>query len=145
MTMNHQSIEASGTRNHAQQGATEDGRSRRQEQADWLDSLIPDPSEVPPLCDEPRFAELLRGIVADHAPHVFVIVQEYGERVDGRVAAWGMAFDERAEIVTVEGDMRMSLRSPEAALPNFRFGTRIRSRLVWFDRDAITPAAEECT
>ncbi|MGJ7908600.1 hypothetical protein ACOQFL_19210 [Actinopolyspora sp. H202] len=143
--MNHRSTEANESRNQAQQRATADGRSQRQEQADWLDSLVPDPSGVPPLCDEPRFDELLRGIVADHAPHVFAIVQEYGERVDGRVAAWGMAFEGRAEIVTVEGNMRMSLRSPEAALPNFRFGTRIRSRLVWFDRDAITLAAAECT
>lgn len=104
-----------------------------------LDELVPDPSGLEPVCDEERFAELLEGIVADGAPRVFAIVEEYGERVDGHIAAWGMAFDDRAEVISVQGGLRMSTRSAESALRGFGFGTRLKPRVVWVNPDAATP------
>ncbi|MGH3566069.1 MAG: hypothetical protein ACRDRH_08570 [Pseudonocardia sp.] len=70
---------------------------------------------------------------------MFAIIQEYGERVDGRIAAWGMAFDDHAEVVSVAHGMRGSLRAPEDALRLFDLGSHIRARLVWFNPDAATP------
>lgn len=96
-----------------------------------LDQFIPDPSGLMPLGDEPEFAAILESTVADEAPRLFAIIQEYGERVDGRIAAWGMAFDDHAEVVSVAHGMRGSLRAPEDALRLFHFGSHIRARLVW--------------
>lgn len=104
-----------------------------------LDALVPDPSTLTPVCDETEFAELVDGMVADEAPRLFAVVQEYGERVDARIAAWGMAFADHVEVVAVARKLRMDLRTPENALPVFTVGSRIRARLVWFDPDAATP------
>jgi hypothetical protein len=52
-----------------------------------------------PLCDEEEFAAGLEELVADFAPRLFALVEETGERVDGRIVAWGMAFDDRAEVI----------------------------------------------
>lgn len=67
---------------------------------------------------------------------LFAVVQEYGERVDAVIAAWGMAFDDHAEVVAHE--LRMSVRSPESALRTFAGGPHIRARLVWFNPGAAT-------
>ena len=108
-----------------------------------LDQFIPDPSGLMPLSDEPGFAAILESVVADEAPRLFAIVQEYGERVDGRIAAWGMAFDDYAEVVSVSRGVRASLRTPEDALRLFNCGSHIRARLVWFNPDAATPSEDE--
>lgn len=107
--------------------------------ADPLDAFVPDPTGMPPLGDEAAFAALLNDMVAHEAPRLFAIVEEYGERVDGRIAAWGMAFTDRAEVVSVERTQRMSLQAPENAVPLFHFGSHIRARLVWADPDTGTP------
>lgn len=108
-----------------------------------LDALIPDPSNKRPLCDEPRFAAIMESIVADNAPRLFAVVQEYGERIDGRIAAWGTAFEDHAEVVSVDRGLRMSLQAPEDALRGFIWGRHIRARLVWFNPDAVTPDEDE--
>lgn len=104
-----------------------------------LDELVPDPSGLAPSCDEETFAEILESMVADEAPRLFAIVEEYGERVDGFIAAWGMAFEDRAEVVSVQGGLRMSTRSAESALFGFGHGTRLTPRVVWVNPDAATP------
>lgn len=53
-----------------------------------LDAFVADPSGMTPLCDEPMFASIVESTVADESPRLFAIVQEYGERVDCRIAAW---------------------------------------------------------
>lgn len=92
-----------------------------------LDAYVPDPSSRSPLCGEHQFAEILRGMVADNAPELFAVVQEYGNRVDARIAAWGMAFPDRAEVVALEGGLRLRLRlrHPDEAMGHFHFGTHI--------------------
>ncbi len=94
-----------------------------------------------PICDEAEFAAILREMVTAGAPRVFAVVQEYGERSDGRIAAWGMAFAEHAEVVAVDGGLRMNVTSPENALRCFGRGETIRPRLVWFDPAAPGAAA----
>ncbi|MER5389751.1 hypothetical protein [Saccharopolyspora sp. NPDC002686] len=80
--------------------------------------------------DEARFGAILEGIVADEAPRLFAVVQEYGDRGDGRIAAWLLAFADHAEVIAVGGGLRMSLSAPESALRGFNIGSRIRAR-VW--------------
>lgn len=65
------------------------------------------------------------------APRMFAVVQEFGEREDAWVAAWGLAFEDRAEVVGVHGGTWMSLRSPEAALRYFSPDKATRPRLIW--------------
>lgn len=98
-----------------------------------------DPIRTPPPWGEQEFAAVLQSMVADCAPRVFAVVQEFGERVDAEIAAWGMAFDERAEVVTVDGRMRMRTRSLDNALRAFAWGDEITARLVWVKPDAATP------
>lgn len=107
-----------------------------------LDSLVVDPTGRPPMCDEEMFASILDVMVADEAPRVFAIVQEYGERVDARIAAWGISFEERAVAFGTEGTI-MKLQSAENALRGFGFGTHITPRLVWVNPDVATPPAIE--
>ncbi|GAB3450281.1 hypothetical protein [Actinophytocola sediminis] len=103
-----------------------------------LDAVVPDPAGLPPLCDEALFAESLAGMVADEAPRLFAVVQEYGERVDSRIAAWGLAFDDRVEIVDVDDGSRLRLRTSDRALRTYTWGSHIHARLVWVDPNAAT-------
>ncbi len=99
-----------------------------------LDTFVPDPTGTPPLCSEEDFADLLEQLVADSAPRMFAVVQEYGERVDGRIAAWGIAFDDHVEVVGTEGGLRMTLESAERVRRALTWGSHITARLVWVDR-----------
>ena len=87
------------------------------------------PGDLEPLCGEEEFAQEVRELVADEAPRVFALVEEYGERVDGRIVAWGMAFNDCAEVVSVDGGLHLSLASPERA--HRVFSRRRKIRLVW--------------
>jgi hypothetical protein len=91
---------------------------------------------------EAEFTELVQGMVDDEAPRVFAIVQEYGDRIDVRVAAWGMTFDNHAEIVGTDGRTRMSARSPDTALRIFSRQPNTTARLVWPTPDATIPPDE---
>jgi hypothetical protein len=96
-----------------------------------------EPAGQEPPCDEETFALILDVVVADCAPRVFAIVAECDVRAEAVIAAWGMAFDDHAELVTVEGGARMSLSSPEGALRAFRRG-RLSPRVVWANPHATT-------
>lgn len=98
--------------------------------------------DMPPLCDEEEFAEMVANMVADQAPRLFAIVAEYGDRVDAMCAAWGFAFDDRAYAVGIHGNRYHSAAAPEAMLRRFRVGS-ITPRLVWFDPSAATPPTTE--
>jgi hypothetical protein len=90
-----------------------------------------DPATLPPLCDEAEFAQEIAELVADEAPRLFAVVQEYGERVDGCIAAWGLAFADYADIVRVDHGRHLILRSPERAVRLFSHSPHITARLVW--------------
>lgn len=97
-----------------------------------------DPATVAPLCDEAEFTELVDEMVAEEAPRVFAVVQEYGERVDGRIAAWGLAFEDYTEVVGVDHDIRMSRCSLDFAARAFSRRPHITARLVWVNPEART-------
>ncbi|MFJ7999845.1 hypothetical protein ACIQ7D_22340 [Streptomyces sp. NPDC096310] len=76
-------------------------------------------------------------MVADSAPRLFAVVRSYEpegagpEEADAWVAAWGMAFEEHAEVVSVCGGTRMSVRSLERAVGRFGRGDHTSARVVW--------------
>lgn len=87
------------------------------------------PSHPEPLCSsEEEFAQEVRELVADEAPRVFALVEEYGERVDGWIVAWGMAFQDCVEVVGVNG---LHLRVASAERAQRAFFRRGTIRLVW--------------
>lgn len=94
------------------------------------------PDTLTPLCSEVEFAELIDELVADEAPRLFAVVQEYGERVDGRIAAWGMAFDDCVEVIGLDRGLRLSLHSAERAARTFRRPPLITVRVVWIKPEA---------
>jgi hypothetical protein len=103
-----------------------------------LDAIIPDPADRKPICDEAEFSELLDEMVAEDAPRVFAVIQEYGDRVDAHIAAWGMAFDDHAVVASADGERFQTLTKPEHAVRLYTRGTRVSSRLVW-----VYPSTEE--
>ncbi|MBV9142333.1 MAG: hypothetical protein JO115_15715 [Pseudonocardiales bacterium] len=91
-----------------------------------------------PLCDEAEFAQELAELVADNAPRLFAVVQEYGERVDGRIAAWGLAFEDYADVIGLDHNVYVGLRSPERAVRIFSHHPHITAHVVWVDPEART-------
>ena len=106
-----------------------------------LDEVIPNPVGQESLGDADTFTALVECMVADQAPRLFAVVEEYGERVDGRIAAWGMAFEDHADVVSIGGGVRLSAQSPESALAAFGRGTHITPYVVWINPDATMPSA----
>lgn len=98
--------------------------------------LAQDHPDLAPFCGEAEFAELLDGMVTDEAPRLFAVVQVFGERADGRIAAWGLAFEEHARVVSESGGTWMRLRAPENAIRLFTVGDHVRAHLVWPSPDA---------
>jgi hypothetical protein len=111
----------------------------RQANRQPLDEFIPDPTGQEPVGDAETFTALVDCMVADQAPRLFAVVQEYGERVDCGIVAWGMAFDDHADVVGI-GGVQLSTRSPESALARFVRGTHITPHLVWVNPDATMPS-----
>lgn len=74
---------------------------------------------------------------AGEAPRLFAIVEEYGDAEDLRVAAYGLAYDDRAEVNSVEGDFRLDSQSPEHARTLFEISSRSagvqRVHVIWLD------------
>jgi hypothetical protein len=94
------------------------------------------------LCSEEEFAQEIREIVAEEAPRVFALVEEHGERVDGWIVGWGLAFDDRVEVLGANGRLRMTLNSVERA---YRvFSRRRKIRLVW-TQPAVSGYASDST
>lgn len=103
---------------------------------------LEDPSTLPPVGSKEEFTAILDSIVADGAPRVFAVVQEYGDRVDGWIVAWGIAFDDHTEIVGVDSELTMSLQAPHDALYYFAWDSHCTPRLVWVNPDAASSDSE---
>lgn len=91
-----------------------------------------------------EFDALVEDLCVATAPRFFATVQEYGERFDARVAAWGMSFDDHARVITVDGGIELNLRSAESSLRYFS-GENITTRLIWLSpeqSDEISVAGE---
>jgi hypothetical protein len=89
-----------------------------------------------PLCAEPEFAALVEELVADCAPRLFALVEETGERADGRIFAWGMALEDHVEVIGMDRSIRGSFESADSAHRLFSHCGKMR--LVWYNPDAAT-------
>ena len=85
--------------------------------------------ELTPLGTEEEFAAMIDEMIAEDVPRVFALVEECGERADGQIIGWGMAFEDHAELVGVHGGMRGTFPSAERA--RRMFARRRKVRLVW--------------
>ncbi|XTZ18331.1 hypothetical protein ACQSSU_13670 [Micromonospora echinospora] len=78
---------------------------------------------------------MLVDLATEFAPRRFAICEEYGDRIDGAVFAWGMAFPDG---VLLCGDQRTyagRFPSADSAVRIFsRAGRRLR--LIWIDESA---------
>ena len=79
------------------------------------------------------YEEAVQGMIEEHAPRRFAIFQDYGDQIDGRVAAWGMAFDDRADILDAGGSTWLSTTSPDDVLPRYARAPGVTSRVIWVD------------
>ncbi len=105
---------------------------------DTADIEIGNATGPAPLYDDDEFAELTDELVTEEAPRLFAVVQELGEREDGRIAAWGMAFDGHADVVCDDGRSWMSLSSPDRACWLLSRAPDTTARLVW-----VAPTASD--
>jgi hypothetical protein len=84
------------------------------------------------------FTALMHEVAREDAPRLFAIVEEYGEAEDARVAGYGLAYADRAEVDSVEGGFRLSSGSAEDARTLFEISTGDeavrRVHLVWVDQ-----------
>lgn len=94
-----------------------------------------------PLCSEPEFAALLKTLVANFAPRLFALIEEEGEREDGVLVAWGMAFEDRVEVVRGDGVEKVITGSfASVDHVNRLYSLRKKMHLVWYDPSASTLA-----
>ncbi|WP_231648402.1 hypothetical protein [Saccharothrix sp. NRRL B-16348] len=81
-----------------------------------------------------EFADVMHLIAEEQAPRLFAIVEEHGEQEDGRVAGYGLAYSDHADVNSVEGDFHLVSQSPERARQIFELSARsrgVRTHLVW--------------
>ncbi|MEV7867267.1 hypothetical protein AB0P17_14470 [Streptomyces sp. NPDC088124] len=78
-----------------------------------------------------EFSKIMEEIVADTAPRLFAVFHEVGQEDDCWVAAWGLAFDDRAEAVTPPGALRVTASSPEQTARHFPRSKGLTAHLVW--------------
>ncbi|MEU4761779.1 hypothetical protein AB0H12_00905 [Actinosynnema sp. NPDC023794] len=98
-----------------------------------LDEPSPD-MVAQPLWTKDQFTNLLHLIAKEQAPRLFAIVEEYGEWEDSRVAGYGLAYSDRVDVNSVEGDFHLNSQSPERARQVFELSARsrgVRTHLVW--------------
>lgn len=89
-------------------------------------------ADAPPLCSPELYERLVPLMVEETAPRMFAVVQDVGDRVDWRIAAWGLAFDGYARLVGANRSrFWMSADSPEDALIAFIDPPKITARVVW--------------
>jgi hypothetical protein len=85
------------------------------------------------MCSAEQFSELLASYVADNAPRLFAVVQEYGTRVNARIAGWGLARDGRFDVIGTDSTVYLGASGPDDLLRLFRMGDHVTAHLVWHD------------
>jgi hypothetical protein len=73
---------------------------------------------------------MLEQLVADTAPRLFAIVEEYDERVDAWVVGWGLAHADHVDVIGVDGGVHLGTQE-EHVLHRFGWRDRLTARVVW--------------
>ncbi|MFC4858353.1 hypothetical protein [Actinophytocola glycyrrhizae] len=87
-------------------------------------------TDLPPMCGPEEFETLLAELVADTAPRLFAVVEEYGERVDARVVGWGLAYADHVDVIGLDGGVHLGTK-PEHVLRRFGRHDRVSARVIW--------------
>ncbi|CCH31605.1 hypothetical protein ABZ816_04925 [Actinosynnema sp. NPDC047251] len=88
-------------------------------------------------CHDPGFAQFLAALAVEEAPRLFAVAVEYDDREDTYIAAYGLAFADRSEVVSTEGGFYATLQKPENALVFFTEQGEATPHLLW-----LPPAQE---
>lgn len=95
-----------------------------------------------------KFDRFLAELATDEAPRLFAVAVEYDDREDTCIAAYGLAFADRSEVVGVEGGFFATLERPENSLLFFTERGEATPHLVWLpnarerpQHPAATPTA----
>lgn len=77
------------------------------------------------------FEDWMDELVRVSAPRMFALVQETEDDLgrDGELVAWGLAFDDHAEVVAQDSGMRGTFASARSAVELFSRNTKLH--LVW--------------
>ncbi|MCE6997765.1 hypothetical protein LZG04_23610 [Saccharothrix sp. S26] len=71
------------------------------------------------------------------APRLFAIVEQYDDPKEIRVAGYGLAYEDRAEVNSVEGDFRLTSDSSDHARTVFEISSKSagvrRAHVIWLD------------
>ncbi|MEU4803735.1 hypothetical protein [Actinosynnema sp. NPDC023587] len=86
-------------------------------------------TDAPP--DDAGFARFLAALAVEEAPRLFAVAVEYDDREDTHIAAYGLAFVDRSEVVSVEGGFFATLQKPESALLFFTEQGAATPHLLW--------------
>lgn len=94
---------------------------------------------VRPLGTPEEFHRMMVDLAKEYAPRRFAICEEYGDRFDGAIFGWGLAFPDG---VLLCGDQRTYTGRFPSADSTVRVFSRTgrKLRLVWIDE----PAASTC-
>lgn len=87
----------------------------------------------PPIETWTDFLQLCAEMVSDCTPHLFAVVQEHGDRENGWIAGWGMAFSDHCDVLTVDARRWARVGSPAEAERLFDRDNDISGLLVWCD------------
>ncbi|MGH8412540.1 MAG: hypothetical protein ACRERT_15105 [Pseudomonas sp.] len=97
----------------------------------WADSED-ETDELSPIGNEELFTAEINSMVVENAPRRFALCEEIGDRVDAVIVAWGISFDDHAEIISAAHDGAWGrFRSAEKARQLLSRHSTIR--LVWID------------
>ncbi|MEV0678954.1 hypothetical protein AB0I60_20790 [Actinosynnema sp. NPDC050436] len=84
-----------------------------------------------------QFTAIMRELAAGGAPRLFALVEEYGEAEDARVAGYGLAYADRADVNSVDGHAPLRSQNAENARILFEISARStgvsRVHVVWLD------------
>ena len=86
-----------------------------------------------PLWTPEEFEVELAEMVAEEAPRLFAVVREHPGWVDAEISAWGMAFGDHADAISLGGTVYLGMPNAERALWFHRAGGRVTPRLMWVD------------
>ena len=103
------------------------------------------PTIAGPPWNAEQFTRRIRELAADETPRLFALVEEYGHREGARVAGYGLAYADRADVNSVEGDFPLNSQSAESTRTLFEISSRSAGarqvHVVWLDQ--ATTAAQQ--
>ncbi|MGI8306791.1 hypothetical protein [Saccharopolyspora hattusasensis] len=92
---------------------------------------------IPGSLPDDEFAALVQEEADGSPPRVFALVEEYGQREDCEIFAWGLEFEKRAAVFDLDGTLFARCASADGAHALF---SRIRNvRLAWPSAAAPQP------